>query len=320
MPEMNLQMRQMWTLVKREFQEYRTIFLFLPFGFALLVVSGFSYGLYRLQAEGLPLFTFGPREYVPPSMDDQVLGLAGSAFTQSISVLMEMPMAVRAMAINGSLNALAPALWIAYWGSMFFYFVLTLYQTRKDRSILFYNSMPVSDRQIVLSKLSAGMLAVPVVYLAAMLLMQLLLLIVVSGFGLAAGLGSGIFPAFWQPASPVVNVLSMLVLLPLGLLWTLPVYGALLLGSAWARNAPFAWVAALPLAVIVTEYIANDSSRALALILRHSIPFWHFQGGPVAQELGARIMAVMNAEMGVSILLGSAFVWAAIRFNRSEDC
>ena len=66
MPEMNLQMRQMWTLVKREFQEYRTIFLYMPFGFALLVVFASGYGLYRMNAEGIALITTGQNPIATP--------------------------------------------------------------------------------------------------------------------------------------------------------------------------------------------------------------------------------------------------------------
>ena len=318
MPEMNLQMRQMWTLVKREFQEYRTIFLYMPFGFALLVVFASGYGLYRMNAEGIALITTGQNPIATPVSGDQIIGLADTVFGRSLAVFTEIPLEMREIAVNGRLNTLTPGLFIAYWGSLYFYFILTLYQTRKDRSILFYNSMPVSDCQTVLSKLIAGMLALPLVYLAAMLLMQVLLLMLLSGIGLAAGMGSNIFAAFWQPAAPLANVLSVLLLLPLGALWTLPVYAALLLGSACARSAPFAWVAALPVAVITMEGIVYESTRTLALLLQQSIPYWIY-GGPVARRLNDRVLDFMNLDMGLSILIGAAFVWLAIRFNRSED-
>jgi hypothetical protein len=75
----------------------------------------------------------------------------------------------------------------------------------------------------------------------------------------------------------------------------------------------------LPVAVIATEGIAYESTLTLALLLRHSVPYWLY-GGPVAERLVDRFSAVMNMEMLVSMLIGAAFVWLAIRFNRSEEC
>jgi hypothetical protein len=272
--------------------------------------------MYRMQADGLALVS-GELQRANPG--DQVLGIAGSVFENSIAIYSGMPVEARALVINSVLNSMTPGLFIAYWGSMFFYFTLTLYQTRKDRSILFYNSMPISDRQTVLSKLLAGLLAVPLVYLVALLLMQLLMLVIFSIVGLATGMDSNIYAVFWQPAAPIANVLSVLLLVPLGALWALPIYGALLLGSAWARSAPFAWVAALPVAVVAIEGIVYESTRTIALLVRHSDPYWLY-GGPIEQSLGDRLASVMNLEMACSIAVGILFVWLAIRFNRSEDC
>ena len=314
----NLQTRQMFALINREFQEYRNVFVYMPFAFALLMVAASTWGLYRMQQTGTGLIAMNASQAQPAQEGDEITGFAVSAFNRSLSLLSDMPLEFREMIVNTALNGLAPGLFIAYWGSLLFYYMLALYQQRKDRSILFWNSMPVSDAQTVISKILAGLFILPMVYLLALLLMQLLQLVVISAFGLAAGLGANIIEAFWVPAQPITNIFTTLVLTPIAALWCLPVYGALLLGSAWARNAPFAWVAGVPVIVITTEFVTNDSFEILGLLVRHSIPFWLY-GGEGVRSISSILNEVMNLELLISALLGGLFVIAAIKLNRSED-
>jgi ABC-2 type transport system permease protein len=54
---------------------------------------------------------------------------------------------------------------------LFFYLLGSLYDDRRDRSILFWKSMPLSDSQMVLSKLACALLLAPVVSIGIGLLL-----------------------------------------------------------------------------------------------------------------------------------------------------
>lgn len=122
-----------------------------------------------------------------------------------------------------------------------FYASSALQSERRDRSLLFWKSLPVSDRTTVLAKIAVPMLVTPVVIFALVIATQLLLLawssLVVAASGLAPS-------ALWRH----LDLRLMWVVLPYGLivnaLWQAPLYAWLLLVSAWARRVPILWALA----------------------------------------------------------------------------
>src|SRR5208283_2286784 len=85
-----------------------------------------------------------------------------------------------------------------------FFLVMTIYSTwylldclnadRKDRSVLFWKSLPISDTAMVLAKLFTGLIAIPIVYFAAADLSALLMAFIIS-LRAHSSMGS----ALWQP-------------------------------------------------------------------------------------------------------------------------
>lgn len=117
-----------------------------------------------------------------------------------------------------------------------FYLAGSLYDERRDRSILFWKSLPVSDRITVASKILTAMVAAPVVYLAGIALTHLALLLIASGYGLLAGIN--IFTEIWLPSGlPRAWLLILVGSLVQGL-WLLPIYGWLMFCSSWAPRLP----------------------------------------------------------------------------------
>ncbi len=139
-----------------------------------------------------------------------------------------------------------------------FYLLDSLYSERRDRSVLFWKSLPITDTATVGSKLFTGVVVLPVVALAAAFVTYVcILLLLTVAFGFRDG-----FPLFglWNPLLMVSSISKWFVLTLTQQVWFLPVYAWLLFCSAFARKAPFLVAVLVPLGIILTEQ----------LIYRHS--------------------------------------------------
>lgn len=145
-----------------------------------------------------------------------------------------------------------------------FFSLDALYGERRDRSILFWKSLPVSDLTTVLSKLCIPLLIIPIVSfvisLATQLAMLLLSSIVLTGPGVSAGT-----PFTGLSFLHISSVLLYHFVTVHGL-WYLPIYGWLLMISAWARRAPFIWAFVPPFVVVVVEKVSFNTSYSLTLL------------------------------------------------------
>ncbi|WP_386065181.1 hypothetical protein ACFJIW_12620 [Tahibacter sp. UC22_41] len=128
----------------------------------------------------------------------------------------------------------------------FFYLLGSLYDERRDRSILFWKSLPVSDLETVLSKVAAATVVAPLFALAAALALMLGLLILFSVIVSVYGINP--FTTIWANASPLSVIGKIAMLIPLNAIWALPSIGWLMLCSAFAKRVPFLWATLLPVA------------------------------------------------------------------------
>jgi ABC-2 type transport system permease protein len=128
------------------------------------------------------------------------------------------------------------------------YLMECLYADRKDRSVLFWKSLPISDTATVLAKLFTGVIAIPLVYFLAADVSTLLMAFIVS-MRAHAYFGS----VLWQPELWLqLHVLWLYVILTTAV-WFLPITGWLMLVSAWARRAVVLWLVLPPLALYWVE-------------------------------------------------------------------
>jgi ABC-2 type transport system permease protein len=128
------------------------------------------------------------------------------------------------------------------------YLLDCLYAERKDRSILFWKSLPVSDTATVLAKLFTGLVVIPLVYFLAADLTTLLIAFIVS-----VRQGASLGGTLWQPDVWLQLQALWLYLIVTTAIWYLPVSGWLLVVSAWATRAVMLWSIVPPLALFLLE-------------------------------------------------------------------
>ena len=193
---------------------------------------------------------------------------------------------------------------------VFFYLLDSLFTERRDRSILFWKSLPVSDAKTVLSKLFVALVAVPLWSWALSLVVGLVVFGVVaaqvSGTP-AAGLGT------WHGGTWLTVQASLLGKLAIGVLWYLPVAGWLLLVSVLAKRAPFLW-ATLPFLVLsLAERIALGTNVMGALVAQRLFGFRE------EVALMSEFPLLASPDLWIGVAVGAALVYAAIRVRRRSD-
>ncbi len=127
---------------------------------------------------------------------------------------------------------------------VFFYCLGALYDERRDRSILFWKSLPVSDSETVLAKVASAGVVAPLIGFIAVVLTALASLIVLSLW--LAVRGTGLAGMVWSESHLIRVFLTLMATVPVGLVFALPTIGWLLLCSAWARSKPFLWAVLMP--------------------------------------------------------------------------
>jgi ABC-2 type transport system permease protein len=144
-----------------------------------------------------------------------------------------------------------------------FYSLEALHSERRDRSILFWKSLPVSDLTTVLSKASIPLIVLPLlafaIVVATVLIMLLLTTLVLMGSGVGVA-------TIWKPELYQTALMLLYHLITVHILWYAPFYGWLLLVSAWARRATFLWAALPPVAICAVEKIAFKTTHFAAML------------------------------------------------------
>jgi ABC-2 type transport system permease protein len=127
---------------------------------------------------------------------------------------------------------------------MFFYCLGALYDERKDRSVLFWKSLPVSDGETVLSKVVSVALVAPLLATLAAIATMFVFLLMLSVVVMIHG--GNAHELIWGPGSPALVTLQLLAAIPVYAVWALPTIGWLMLCSAWSRSKPFLWALMIP--------------------------------------------------------------------------
>jgi ABC-2 type transport system permease protein len=210
-----------------------------------------------------------------------------------------------------------------------FYSLDALYGERRDRSILFWKSMPVSDLTTVLSKAAIPLVVIPLVTFAIILATQVIMVPLSAAVLMGSGGGA---TALWWTRLPLFQLdLVYIYGLAVITLWYAPIYGWLLLISVWARRTTLLW-AVLPLLVIGvferlafhTWYIAllakdrliGFAAPALAFMTPEGVPVDpHFI--PLAQLTPGKFLSAPGLWIGLAF--AAIFLAVAVRLRRYRE-
>jgi ABC-2 type transport system permease protein len=144
-----------------------------------------------------------------------------------------------------------------------FYLLDSLYADRKDKSILFWKSLPVSDAMIVGSKLLTAAILIPAVTLAIFFLTSIAGYLI-AGTTLAFSGSSAVLAA--GPGAILETTLTVLYGFLAQSIWYLPIFTWLLLVSAWSRKATLLWAVLPPWGIVALEAMTFHTDRFLDLL------------------------------------------------------
>ena len=183
-----------------------------------------------------------------------------------------------------------------------------LHGERRDRSILFWKSLPVSDFTTVLAKAAIPLVVLPLVTFVLTVATQFTMLILSS----AVLAGSALPVArLWTELSLLHNSFMLFYhLLTVHVLWHAPIYCWLLLVSAWARRAPFLWAFLPPFAIAVLEKVVFNSAHFARYL------GYRFTGGMEAMPFGTGSSSMYaHSHLTPWRLVGSPGLWLGLVFG-----
>jgi ABC-2 type transport system permease protein len=283
--------RRFYWSVRREFWENRSLYL-APLAVAALFLLAFLIG-------------HNPHSHVH-------IGLSSNSMHPQGPEVFEQPYTIAALLLMGTTSFVAV-----------FYCLEALYGERRDRSILFWKSLPVSDTTTVLAKASIPILFLPLITFATVLVTQAIMLLLSSAVMLARGQNVSELWShlpLWQ-----MSLMLFFHMLAIHGLWYAPFYGWLLLVSAWARRAPFLWAVLPPVVVGVIEKIAFNTSHFAALLgFRFSgnsedTPFTVGQMSMGVLTTTDVVRFFTDPSLWTGLALTAVFLAAAVRLRRYRE-
>ncbi|GGY21664.1 ABC transporter permease [Rhodanobacter panaciterrae] len=320
-------MKTFYWLVKREFWEHRGGFFWAPIitggVFLLLNIMGIITAEVLGAHHGINFGASGGLHNVMSDMDAGDMSKVGFALD---------------LAMYSATGLLTVVLGFV----VFFYCLGALYDDRRDRSILFWKSLPISDTSTVLSKIVSATVLAPIIAVIVGIvvgILQLLILAITLSFH-----GVNVWHLLLM-AHPFRIVFNLIGYIPLYVLWALPSVGWLLLCSAWARNKPFLWAVALPVAtgliiswfglmglfnLPTTWFWKNVVQRGLFSTFPGTGSVFGTSGESIAHNVAGNpnmdfmdltntYQLLASSNLWIGVVIGSALLAGAIWFRRWRD-
>lgn len=221
---------------------------------------------------------------------------------------------------------------------VFFYCLGALFDERKDRSVLFWKSLPVSDRDTVLSKAISALLVAPAIATGVGIACMFAFLLLLSVFVLIHH--GNPFVLLWSPGNLLANAGVAIAAIPVYALWALPTVGWLLLCSAWSKSKPFLWAIMIPVfaGVFISWFdLMNSFDLSSGWFWKNVVA--HLLGGvfpgtsvlamdmkltnlrhfPDMDVIRAMYSVLATPQLWVGAAAGVAMIAAAVRLRRWRD-
>ena len=299
-------MNALKAVIRRELQEHKWGFVYLPWivgAFMSLVVVLVYLGLTEVNTENFKFSTdvFADSEVVQ-SMNE-------ATFDQ------------RREAIRAGLLVLGFPLVIALGFAVLAYSLSTFFDERKDKSIIFWRSLPVSDSFTVFSKLIVALVVAPLLVIPALLFLHLVSVTAGSIYFAV----SDIVPFTWAwQAYPWLDWIRVIFSLWMQSLWTLPIITWIMLAGAYSRKPVVAAILP-PVVLVLVEGVSLSSSVFLDSLFERVQPWSRASSFPKEYEsLGVAELSDIPllfgmTEFWVGILISSVFIYLTIYFRSKSD-
>jgi ABC-2 type transport system permease protein len=320
-------------LLRREFWEHKGSMFWAPLivGAVLVVLLGCTI-TWGIVSHGIPAHVTVNGHTLDHARLDQILPE-------------ETKLMVAKIATGMYLGAAAP-LFAILTGVVFFYCLGALYDERRDRSILFWKSLPVSDPMTVLSKALTAMVVAPAITLALAVVTSLALLFIACMVLSTQGLN--LFASLLASSDLYLSPLRIAALLPVYVVWAVPTVGWLMLVSSWAKSKPFMWAVGVPVVALIvikwmnaalenfsgqTLLLSHYASDVVARILGGIVPGIWFTYQPrllahlpangdgidMSGVVSQSYMSLASVDAWIGVALGAAMLYGAMRMRRWRD-
>ena len=278
-------MKVLFTLVKRELQEHKVGLIYAPFIVAMilsLVIVLVYFGVTDIKTND---FNFSTSIYEN-----------GEAVEWMRAATVEQKMTV----IRSGLVVLGFPVAFVMIFAVLSYSLGTFFEERKDKSIIFWRSLPISDLETVLSKVFVVVFVAPLIILPALIFLHMVALLSASIFFAV----SDIVPFTWiWNAYSITDWFRIIFSLWTQLLWSLPILAWLMLAGAYSRKPIVA--AVLPLVgIIAIERVVLGSGVFLATAIERMQP-WSLMSSFPKQYEELRVVEIAD----IPLLLATQEFW-----------
>ena len=240
-------------MIVREIQEHKVAFVYAPFFVSFIlcfVIASVYFGGTSIQTDQ---FNFSTEYY-----DEEI-----RQAMQSVSSVSRIDIVRTGLLVLGF-----PILLTVGFG-LLAYSLSTFADERKDRSLIFWRSLPVSDLTTVLSKVFVVTLIVPLMVLPYIILLQLVAMTSASIFFATNDIVS--FSWLWG-SYIITDWFRIIFSLWAQALWSLPLFLWLMLAGTFAAR-PIAGAIVPPVILIVLEGVIFKTNLVLEFI-ENRIGFW----------------------------------------------
>lgn len=318
-------MNRLLTLIRRELWEYKTGFITLPLVCTLILSLLLSVGFLRFApppsssiAAITPLASTQPNGPIPGNPDHPNGGDLGQQFSAFNHLPMnELPIFSHIEALKSAVGFLGFSQWIIAVALNILLLIVTLnyahrtlFDDRKNREILFWRSMPVTETENLAAKLLVIYGLAPLMLLAMSFLASLICWLAATGQG-ANDSYQAIHKLLGSFSIYKNTLLSLLALLPI-ITWTL-------LASAYAKKSPFLLSTFLPIGLIFIDRLVQWAT-GFNLYIRTAMGAYSDYLSQALQAINSGITpSYLTASVPI-IILSATFTAAAIwlRNNRYE--
>lgn len=321
-------------LLKREFWEHKGGFFWAP------LISGAIFLFFQLIGGGA-LQSILSRNDRMVNINGQSLPMGKVDLARELSRMNPEDLGQLRDAFTGL--TMMSATWpiVVFGFVVFFYLVNAMFEERKDKSILFWKSLPVSDSETVVSKAVTALIIAPIIAGAAALIVMLASMLMFCGF--LAFNGVNPVTVYLANLDYLTIFGSLLLWIPLYAVWALPTAGWLLMVSAWSKRVPFLWAVGVPLftGVLISWFdllrifnVADDWywKNIVVRILTSAFPGTHVlemarNGHLKGTEHGLRDIVLKTSgtellaspTLWIGAVAGIAMIFVAIRLRRFRD-